>query len=191
VLRFVQIGLWAAVVAVGLGRIHTTHRAVVDGTRLARAMRTASPDVVRDLLEAASPAPLRHLAAAAGHRDPEDAEIALREGWLRAEREILRGVATLRILGVVSSAIGFVAVAHQIAWISMDHGVLDLDPARVGRMAAERAAVALALALASSGTAVGLAGVLRARARADLRDLSAVRNAIERALPRWTTGRAQ
>jgi hypothetical protein len=186
-----QVGLWLVIALLGGGRIVAVHRGAISGAAIARTVHRAARATVAEILAAAAPSPLSALGSAIEHDDPEDAAIALREGMLRAERAVRRGIAPLRILGVLASAVGFAAVAYQISWITADHGLLDLDPARVGRIASERAALALALALAGSGTAMGLGAVLRSRARADLHDLGLLHQAIERALPRWTGGRAE
>lgn len=186
-----QVALWLAVVGTGVSQIVVAHRGAVSGVRLARVLHRASRGQALRILRASAPSPLAHLADAVEVDDGGQAQLALQEGVIRARREVVRGVAALRILGLVCSAVGFVAVAHQISWLSSDHGLLDLDPVRVGRMAVERATIALSLTLAGSGTAVGLAAVVRARVRAGLRDLDAVQNAIERALPRWTAGQGE
>jgi hypothetical protein len=181
-LRFAQIGLLASIVllAVSLAR---RMRLGVDGAVLARRLRSAPLALVKSALERAD-GPLALLAPVVSLSEPEDALVALSERALLAERAATAGLAWLRILGMLASALGFAAVAHQISWLQADHGLLDLDPTRVGRIASERAAVALALAVAASGSSVALGSVLRAHARSTLRGINAVRDVLERRIER-------
>ncbi|MBN8613126.1 MAG: hypothetical protein J0L92_21220 [Deltaproteobacteria bacterium] len=179
-LRALQIGLWMGILATGIGLGRRLFLTAIDGGALVRRLRgLPHARVVASLSRA--PAPLSLVAVGADATEDGEAELALREQGLAAERWAARGLAWLRILGMVASALGFVAVAHQISWLHADHGLLDLDPTRVGRMAAERAAAALALAIAASGTGVTLGGLLRARVRVVLRELSAAQDLLERA----------
>jgi hypothetical protein len=184
-LRAAQLGIWSGIVVLAAWRLGVMHRGVAGGA-VARRLRDASPGTVARALRACAPSAFAAYAEAAEHRDPDEAELELREIELRVEREVVRGLAAVRVLGLAASALGFVVVADQIAWLGEDHGLLDLDPVRVGRLASERAAVGLALAIGASGTAVGAATVLRARARTMLQDAGAVRELIERLRARWT-----
>jgi hypothetical protein len=177
-LGLAQLAVWAAVVGLGVALLRR-HFAGMDGVVLARELRSAGHEPAAALSRAGLPLAL--LARAAASADPDEALVLLSERALAAERFATRGLAWLRILGMVASALGFVAVAHQISWLRADHGLLDLDPVRVGRMASERAAIALALAVAASGTSVALGGAARARAREALRGIDAVRDLLERA----------
>lgn len=187
--RALQIGLWLGVWGVGLWLARRRHGGA-DGHALARHLRGRSADAVGVALNAAA-SPLAMLAQVPHAPDEAEGEIMLGEQTLLAERVAVRGLAALRILGLTASALGFLAVAQQISWLHADHGLLDLDPSRVGRLASERAAVALALAVATSGTAVGIGGALRSRAARTLGGIRAVRDALERELPRWTASRAR
>lgn len=188
-LRALQIGLWMGVWAVGLS-VAFRRRGNADGHTLARHVRGRPADLVGASLARAG-GPLSLLARVAEATDDREAEIDLREQTLEAERATIRGLAALRILGLMASALGFLAVSQQISWLQADHGLLDLDPSRVGRLASERAAIALAIAVATSGSAVGIGGALRARASRALGGIRAVRDALERELPRWTASRAR
>lgn len=184
-LRVAQVGIWLCVVALGGWRLVVLHRGV-SGSAVARRLRGASPVTAARVLRACVPSAFAAYAGVAERVDHEDAELALREAELAVEREIVRGLAAVRVLGLAASALGFVAVAEQIAWLGADHGLLDLDPVRVGRLASERAAIGLSLALAASGTAVGVGSILRRRAQVLLRDASAVLEVVERLRARWT-----
>jgi hypothetical protein len=181
-LRVAQIGLWGAIVflAVRLGRRMGEG---VDGAVLARRLRGAPRSRMREALERAG-GPLSMLAPVATADDADDGMLLLSERSLLAERAATAGLAWLRILGMAASALGFLAVAHQISWLQADHGLLDLDPTRVGRIASERAAIALALAVAASGSSVALGSVLRSHARSTLRGIAAVRDVLERRIER-------
>jgi hypothetical protein len=181
-LRAAQVGLWASIVVLAIALCRRM-RFGVDGALLARRLRGAPRARIKDALERAG-GPVSLLAPAAAVTDPDAGLVLLSERSLLAERGATAGLAWLRILGMVASAFGFLAVAHQISWLQADHGLLDLDPARVGRIASERAAVALALAVAASGSSVALGGVVRAYARSTLHGIGAVRDLLERTLER-------
>lgn len=181
-LRLAQIGLWAAIVLLAVGLVRRM-RGGVDGSVLARRLRGAPLARIRDALERGG-TPLSMLAAVAAADDVDDGMLLSSERSLLAERAATAGLAWLRILGMAASALGFLAVAQQISWLQADHGLLDLDPTRVGRIASERAAIALALAVAASGSSVALGSVLRSHARSTLRGIAAVRDVIERRIER-------
>ncbi len=189
-LRIAQVSVWLAVTLVAGLRLNGLYAGAIRGTTVARRLRGLSAERAHEVLTAAPP-PLRSFGAVATEPDVTEAEMLLRERSLAAERAATAGLAAIRILGLLASALGFVAVAHQISWLGEDHGLLDLDPTRVGRMASERAAIALALALAASGTAVGVGAVVRSRARAVGRDIAAIRDQLERLRGLWTTASAR
>jgi len=174
-----QVVLWASIVTLGGWLVRRAYVGM-DGRLLAPRLRGLPLARIAEVLGGAG-SPLATLAAAAAGAEGEDPMILLNERYLIAERSVTRGLAWIRILGMVASAIGFVAVAHQISWLQADHGLLDLDPARVGRMASERAAIALALAVAASGSSVTLGGIVRGQAKRTLRGLAAMRDVVERA----------
>jgi len=183
-LRAAQVALWALIVVLAAVRLRTLHAGAVDGVRIARRLRGTGRDLVERALRAGGPELAALLPAVAAGDD--EAEVTLTECTLAAQRHVIRASAWLRILGLAASALGFIAVAQQISWLHADHGLLDLDPARVGRMASERSAVALALAVAASGSSMALSSLLRVRARAALAGIGAFRDLLERARPRWT-----
>ena len=179
--RVAQVGLWAAIVLLALW-LARRMREGVDGAVLARRLRALPRARMKAALERAG-GPLAMLAPVAT-ADDADGMVLLTERSLLAERAATAGLAWLRILGIAASAMGFLAVAHQISWLRADHGLLDLDPTRVGRIASERAAVALSLAVVGSGSSVALGSVLRSHARSTLRGMAAVREVLERRLER-------
>jgi len=183
-LRVVQVSLWAAITVLAGVRLHALHAEAVDGVKVARRLRGAERALVERALRSGGPELAELLPAVVA--GPEDADVALSEATLAAERRVLGASAWLRILGLAASGLGFIAVAHQISWLHADHGLLDLDPARVGRMASERSAVALALAVAGSGSSMAFSSLLRVRARAALAGINALRDLLERERPRWT-----
>lgn len=184
VLRVAQVSLWAAIVVLAGVRLRALHAEAVDGQTLARRLRGRARDVVERALRAAGPE--LQLLVPAVRAPAGEGDLVTSEVTLAAERAVLRGAAWVRILGLSASALGFVVVAHQISWLHADHGLLDLDPARVGRIASERSAVGLALAVAGSGSAVALSAMVRARARVALRGIAAFRDLLDRERPRWT-----
>ncbi len=186
-LRALQIVVWLGVVVLSAVLARRLFVGGIDGAPILRRLRGASRARILEVL-ARTPAPLSLLAIGGDVVDDEEASVRLREQALLAERHAARGLAWLRIVGLSASAIGFIAVAHQIAWLNADHGLLDLDPTRVGRMASERAAIALALAVAASGTAMMLGTILRARVRTLLRELATGQDLLDRASPTAASG---
>jgi hypothetical protein len=177
-----QLSLWASIVALGGWQLRRGCEGV-DATVLARRLRRSARTKIADaLVEAGGALPLLETPARAA--DQEEAWVLLSERGLQAERGLTRGLPWLRILGMLASFVGLLAVAHQVAWLRADHGLLDLDPHRVGRIAGERAAVALALAVAGSGSAVALGGLARSRVRSALAGLAAMRELLDRAIDR-------
>ena len=183
-LRVAQLALWASIVVLAAVRLRALHAEAVDGATVARRLRGKGREAVERALRAGGPELVALLPAVAPTGD--DAEVTLTECTLTAQRLVVRASAWLRILGLAASALGFIAVAQQISWLHADHGLLDLDPARVGRMASERSAIALALAVAASGSSIALSSLLRSRARAALVGIGAFRDLLERERPRWT-----
>lgn len=179
-LRLLQVLAWGAALGVGVVLGRRLFRGAIDGGALIRRLRGA--DVARiDAALSRCPRPWSFVATMAEADDPL---LRLREQTVLAERWVTRGLAWLRIVGLAASALGFIAVAQQISWLRQDHGLLDLDPARVGRLASERAAIALALAISASGTSMMLGSIVRRRAATMLRELSTLEGLVERAIER-------
>lgn len=181
-LRVLQILLWMGIVAWS-SLLAWRLASAADGGAIVRGVRGEFlPVALRRACIVLAP-----FAMVLDARDAEEAAVRLEEQTLILERRYAGGLAWLRILGLSASALGFGAVAYQISWLRWDHGLLDLDPIRVGRMAAERAAVGLALAVAASGSAIAMGNVVRDLARRRLRGGMAVRRAVEREIVRMPT----
>ena len=117
-----------------------------------------------------------------------DFDVGLLEVTRRTSERLLAPWGWLRVLGLVSSAIGFAAVAYSFSWLHQDHGLADLDPTRLTRFAAERAAISVSVAVATSATSAGLRSSLRDRVRGTLAGL----RSLERvARSGWTAARTK
>ncbi|MBX7190893.1 MAG: hypothetical protein K1X94_02490 [Sandaracinaceae bacterium] len=179
-----QVSIWLVGAAWGASLLRR-QLAGVDGSKLARVLRGLPRREQGDILARCRGA-VALLGPVLVADDPDEASLRLAEQWARAERLCTGGLPWLRILGLTASALGFVAVAYQISWLHADHGLLDLDPVAVGRMASQRAAISLALAVAASGTTVALGSAVRTGGRRTLAGVGAIRDLIDRQLPRWT-----
>lgn len=120
----------------------------------------------------------------------EDRSAAVREAVDDLRARVANRLSLLRILGPAASFVGLAGAAAQMSWLQADHGVLDLDPDRVLRMAVQAGSVCMALGIAGSTTAIGALFFFRPRARA-------IREAVDRfadqltaaAPPSWTAAR--
>jgi len=116
------------------------------------------------------------LARAASEPDELALEVEIRE----QQRRLARGLRALRVLGAASTALGFCGALFHVAWISQDHGLLDLVPERIARQGLSAAALSVALGVGGSGLAVSTLLTLSARGRQLARDLDAVLRVIGR-----------
>lgn len=183
-----QAGIWAVSVGVSVFELWRIARARVDLARLGDHLRRMpSTTNIVGLVEKVDDAWAR---AARVDATEGEFDVALREAIVATERGIDRGCAVLRVVGLGASALGFAAVTYQLSWLHDDHGLLDLDPWRVARLGAERATVALALALAASGTAATSRSWLGARVARQRRGIRSLAEALEQRRERWTERRA-
>lgn len=120
--------------------------------------------------------------------DEGEFDVALLDTLRSVQRRLVAPLAWLRLMGVTGSALGFLAVALNFSWLHQNHGLLDLDPARLARVAAHHGAISVALAVATSAGSVALRSALRARVRPQLDGLMAIERV---ARSRWTTAQTK
>jgi len=144
---------------------------------LERERQRAGTEAYVDALVAAGEGSVAaELARAASEPDEMALEVAIRE----QQRRLARGLRALRVLGAASTALGFCGALFHLAWISQDHGLLDLVPQRIAQQGLSSAALSVALGVGGSGLAVSTLLALSARGRQLARDLDAVLRAIGR-----------
>ena len=171
----IQMVLAASAVAVALFELHRTST-WVNFARWARA---------KQRFEAL---PIAGWSEAVAMVDEGEFEIALLDTLRPIQRRLVAPLAWLRLIGVTGSALGFLAVALNFSWLHQDHGLLDLDPARLARVAAQQGAISVALAVATSAGSVALRAALRARVRPQLDGLVAIERV---ARSRWTSAQTK
>ena len=171
----IQVILAIAVVGLALFELHRTSK-WVNFTRWARAKRR-----FREL-------PLPGWSEALELVNEGDFDIAILDTVRPFQRRLLAPLAWLRLMGVTGSALGFLAVALNFSWLHQDHGLLDLDPGRLARLAGQQSAISVALAVATSAGGMALRAAVRARVRPQLDGLTAIERV---ARSRWTEARTK
>jgi hypothetical protein len=176
--HLVQLVLLGVIAALGALRARDLGaRAGLALGRLEPERQRVGPEAYVDALAAEGEASVAaELARAASEPDELSLEVAIRE----QQRRLARGLRALRVLGAASTALGFCGALFHVAWISRDHGLLDLAPLRVARAGLSAAALSVALGVGGSGLAVSTLLALSARGRQLARDLDAVLRAIGR-----------
>jgi hypothetical protein len=135
---------------------------------LARLLRAHRYEDARAVISAARPA---HAAEAVwAMLDPTIAEeerlIEAGDRIGAAEESATRGLRALRIAASIGSVLGFIGAAIEIRWVfSGDHGLLALQAGLVENIGLGRAALSIAIGVATSTFALGAWGVLRNGAR--------------------------
>lgn len=173
-----QLALLAAITALGVVRARDL------GARAGLALaplekerkRVGSEAWIDALASEGEGAAVAELARAASSPDELELEVVIREQKSR----LASGLRGLRVLGAASTALGFCGALFHVAWISQDHGLLDLDPSRIARVGLSAAALSVALGVGGSGLAVSTLMTLQARARELGAELDAFLRAIGR-----------
>ncbi len=171
-----QAAIWALVVLASARALRLWARDALDGERLAEALRGRGESEIAEL-SARLPPRFAALTRLVDHADAREALVLLEEREAATRRSLEIAHATIRISGMIASALGFLTIASAIAWLHADHGLLDLDPVRVGQLASSRATIAFALALAGSGSALAAGRLVGRESR---RALCGVRRVAER-----------
>ena len=121
--------------------------------------------------------------------DGEDLAVSIRESVDDVKARVARRLGVLRVLGPTASCVGLAGAAVQMSWLHADHGLLDLDPDRVLRVAVETGSLCMAFGVAGSAAAIGGSYFFRPRARALHRGLDRFAEVLAGEASRsWTAG---
>lgn len=136
-----------------------------------RGVRALSREAARELVTRAEGTLVARAIGSAFAVLPEEADVALEEGFANAETEATERLSILRIAATGSSFLGFVATALAMSGVrSADFGFLALDPAGVWARGMQNAALSIALGAGGASFAFGSWMALRARALQWIRD---------------------
>lgn len=117
-----------------------------------------------------------------GDDEVSDPHIAIEVAVREQQRRLTRGLRALRVLAGCASGLGFAGALFAIGSVHMvDHGLLDLDPERLARVALGEASRTLALGLGTSAFALSSLVVLQERARTATKELDRVAELLFRA----------
>lgn len=186
-----QIAFALAVVTLAVERCHTLfYRRALDAPRfrhaLVRLLDARRFEDARTLVFAARPAHTAEVVWTA--LDPSVAEeerhIEAQTRLGAAEDRVIRGLRVLRIGASIGSVLGFIGAAIEIRWVfAGEHGLLGLQAGLVENIGLGRAALSIALGIATSAFALGTWGILRSGARELIADgrraLSTVEDLVE------------
>jgi hypothetical protein len=161
----VQMVVLAAIALVVVERVRALFfRGPVDVEPLVRAVEELPRDRAAALLAELDAFAARAMAAALEAPD-RDREIVREEALADAKEAIQARLQAVRVAATLSSFLGFVGAAIELAWVhSGDHGLLGLDPTRVAALGTSRAAISIALGVAGSSFALGAWMALRKQA---------------------------
>jgi hypothetical protein len=166
-------------------------RGALDGAAFRRTLlalvREGRMADARDLTRASRPAlavePVWALFDPAVAEDERPAQVEDRR--IETEARVTRGLRFLRIAASIASALGFIGAAVEVHWIFHgEHGLRWLQPGLVESIGLWRAALSIAIGIATSSFALGSWVVLRKIARGLVADGRRILSSVEESLER-------